>query len=154
MIECFMNLPPLEEMKNPLNITNILNHQRNDKNLEQEVRTKTLEYPIHPISGMLLVCHVSDPSRIDDWKIVIPPSLIRDVIHWYHIMLGHCGMQRLYDTIAARLYCPRLSALCAQYICPAYCHQYKGQGRQYGHMPPREASFTPWDEVAIDLIGP
>jgi transposase InsO family protein len=27
-------------------------------------------------------------------------------------------------------------------------------GPQYGHMPPREANILPWEEVALDLIGP
>jgi hypothetical protein len=27
-------------------------------------------------------------------------------------------------------------------------------GPQYGHMPPREANILPWEEFALDLIGP
>jgi hypothetical protein len=34
------------------------------------------------------------------------------------------------------------------------CQRYKLLGPGYGKLPPREAPFAPWDEVAVDLIGP
>jgi len=34
------------------------------------------------------------------------------------------------------------------------CQHYKVTGPGYGQLPPREASLAPWDEVAVDLIGP
>ena len=36
----------------------------------------------------------------------------------------------------------------------ATCQQYKLLGPGYGKLPPREAPLAPWDEVAVDLIGP
>ena len=38
LIECFLNLPPLEEMINPITIVNITNHQSRDFRLHQAVR--------------------------------------------------------------------------------------------------------------------
>ena len=34
------------------------------------------------------------------------------------------------------------------------CQHYKLTGPGYGQLHPREASLAPWDEVAVDLIGP
>jgi transposase InsO family protein len=34
------------------------------------------------------------------------------------------------------------------------CQKEKLPGPQYGHLPPREAALLPWEEVALDLIGP
>ena len=37
LIECFLNLPPLEEMINPITIINIINHQSRDLRLQRAV---------------------------------------------------------------------------------------------------------------------
>jgi hypothetical protein len=34
------------------------------------------------------------------------------------------------------------------------CQKYKLTGRGYGLLPKREVRIAPWEEVAIDLIGP
>ncbi len=34
------------------------------------------------------------------------------------------------------------------------CQKYKLAGRGYGLLPKREVRIAPWEEVAIDLIGP
>ena len=34
------------------------------------------------------------------------------------------------------------------------CQCFKLTGKAYGMLPPREASLTPWQEIAVDLIGP
>jgi hypothetical protein len=34
------------------------------------------------------------------------------------------------------------------------CQCQKSPGLQYAHLPPREAALLPWEEVALDLIGP
>jgi hypothetical protein len=34
------------------------------------------------------------------------------------------------------------------------CQRQKLPRPQYGHLPPREGALLPWEEVALDLIGP
>ena len=80
--------------------------------------------------------------------------MINNVIRWYHLVLGHPGSQRLYDTINARFYYPGLSTLCKNYQCPDDCDMIKNQGQQYGHLAPREVALGPWHTVSVDLIGP
>ena len=41
-----------------------------------------------------------DPTQPDLWKIYLPATLVANVIHWYHVTLGHVGTQKLYDTIS------------------------------------------------------
>jgi transposase InsO family protein len=81
--------------------------------------------------------------------------LIQPTINWYHATLGHCGTSRLCSTIRTHFHVPKLnehvSALVAN--CEA-CQKNKFSGPGYGHLPPRNDVGVPWEEVAVDLIGP
>ena len=101
-----------------------------------------------------MIVYIPNPTETRIWKIVLPESIIQDVLRWYHVVLGHCGYQRLYNTIRARFHAKHLEAKCKQFVCRDNCYQYKNQGRGYGFLPPREAGAAPWNEVAVDLIGP
>ena len=155
IIELFMNLPALSEMACPLTVANIQNHQAGDHALVQTALVQFQQYPIKVINGRNLVCYRDNPNaNADEWRIYLPRSILPEVIRWYHMILGHPGVTRLYDTIRARFYAERLSVHCRDYICPDNCSQYKQQGRGYGMLPPRHAPLAPWNEVCIDLIGP
>ena len=53
------------------------------------------------------------------------------------------------------LYHPKMRSVAERVTknCDA-CQREKLPGPQYGHMPPRQANILPWEEVALDLIGP
>ena len=34
------------------------------------------------------------------------------------------------------------------------CQCYKFSGPGYGHVPPQNDTVQPWEEVAVDLVGP
>ena len=74
---------------------------------------------------------------------------------WYHQVLNHPGMNRLYETINVHMYNPGLRTACEQVAgtCDT-CQKYKLPGRGYGEAPPRQAHVAPWYEIAVDLIGP
>ena len=85
-------------------------------------------------------------------SIVLPGALPR-----HHFALGHCGTQKLYDTILNRFYYyPRgLYKLCATFVCPINCEKSKSRGgKEYDHHPLRHAKVAPWDEVQVDCVGP
>ena len=88
------------------------------------------------------------------WKIVLPESIIQDVLKWYHLVLGHCGYQRLYNIVGVRFHSKQLEIKCRQFHCTDNCHQYQNQGRGYGFLLPREANAAPWNKVTVDSIGP
>lgn len=72
---------------------------------------------------------------------------------WYHKVLGHVGINKIYDTIRTHCYHPALKSRIERYHCDV-CRRNKLWGIGYGHLPPREAPLVPFDEVAVDLIGP
>ena len=92
----------------------------------------------------------------EQWKIVLPTSLLMEVLKWYHIMLGHCGIQRLYDTVRARFHADGLHEQCIATVrhCSDECQRAKDNGRQYGKLPPRNTGYSPFETVAVDLIEP
>ena len=154
MIECFLNLPSTNEMPNPISLREIKDHQLRDNDLTRLATEVPERFPINLVSNTpLITIKGVDKQYPDDWKIFVPPTLIHDMIKWYHETLGHCGTQKLYDTIRSRFYSPNLSVLCREFKCDKNCQQYKQLGRQFGHLPPRNALVAPWDEVAVDLIG-
>ena len=61
----------------------------------------------------------------------------------------------MHDTIARNFYHPQLKDAVDELVhrC-SDCQRHKLQGRGYGHLPPREALFQPFYELAVDLIGP
>ncbi len=69
--------------------------------------------------------------------------------------MGHGGSTRLYQPLNQFFFSPHLKAKVEEFI-NTYdsCQQKKSQGPGYGHIPPRNDVEIPWEEVAVDLIGP
>ena len=92
LMDLFLNLPPMAEMQNPINMQNISNHQQQDAELLLQHQQNPILYPMHFINGINVLTMRSDPAQPTMWKIYLPTSLVRQVIHWYHITLGHVGL--------------------------------------------------------------
>jgi transposase InsO family protein len=88
-------------------------------------------------------------------KMVIPTSLQKRVIEWYHNYLSHPGINRTEETIGQHLYWPKMRDQVTTTVksCPV-CQRNKKQRKQYGHLPPKEAEAIPWDKLCVDTIGP
>ena len=88
-------------------------------------------------------------------KIVLPTSLIPATIKWYHHTMGHAGADRLYSSISQLLYAPGLKEAVREFCkhCDA-CQRYKNPGPGIGHVPPRNETKVPFEQIAIDTIGP
>ena len=57
--------------------------------------------------------------------------------------------------ISAHLYHPILNHHTEQKVKSCQqCQQFKAPGRGYGYLPPREALYQPFYEIAVDCIGP
>ena len=77
------------------------------------------------MNNMYVACFTANPGC--QWKIVLPTPLLMEVLKWYHIMLGHNEIQRLYDTVQARFHADGLHN---QFIatvrhCPNECQRAK-----------------------------
>ena len=152
--EFFLNHPPLERMRNPITIQNIQTHQFEDMELNRMHQTHPDKYPVKMIQNRPLLCYnPNNDNQGGNWKIALPSTLLDDVIHWYHVMLGHCGHNRLYDTIRMNFAAPGLYFKCEKYHCDN-CQRNKLTGPGYGMLPARNAPLTPWSEVMVDLVGP
>jgi hypothetical protein len=153
LLECFLNHPPIEQMRFPLDYEWIRQNQFDDQQLQQLRQLKPLEYPVMDMGNdVQLVCRVRPDQS---WQIAIPTALLDDIITWYHQVLGHVGIVRLYQSIVTHFSHPHLKPR-IEYIvksCDA-CLRSKLPGMGYGELPPREAGLVPWNEVAVDLIGP
>jgi hypothetical protein len=79
--------------------------------------------------------------------------MIVDTVKWFHQVLGHPGEKRLRETLNERYHHPRLRYHIDKLKCKD-CQKYKLAGRGYGLLPKREVQIAPWEEVAINLIGP
>ena len=102
-----------------------------------------------------VLCYVKpddDPNR--QWKIALAQGMILPTIKWFHQILGHPGNKRMRLTLQARYYHPELRRHIDRFSCEA-CQRHKLDGRGFGLLPERSiSSEQPWQNVAIDLIGP
>ena len=95
--ESFLNLPHRSMMENPLEILNIKRHQSQCHELHQLQINNPQRFPTKLINGRPIV--VRQEQNEERWRICLPTSLVHQVVKWYHFTLGHCGIEKLYDTI-------------------------------------------------------
>ena len=101
-----------------------------------------------------IICFVKpgeDPNS--QWKVALPEQMLKETVQWFHQVMGHPGATRLTKTLQQRYYHPRLRGIVEKHTCE-HCQKHKLPGKGYGLFPEREMRIAPWDEVAVDLIGP
>ena len=86
-----------------------------------------------------IICYKKDPNR-DDWKIALPDSMVNEVVHWFHTVLGHPGRTRMRDTLQARYHSRRLRSAIDQLHCQD-CQRQKLAGKGYGLLPELEGNL-------------
>ena len=154
LLDCFVNLPSSEGIPFVLGYDNIASAQTRDavlQQLRQKFPQKFVQQLLAP--NRRVICYI--PQHNQPWKIYLPGELLQHAVRWYHLALGHIGINRLYDTMSLHLYNPNLKSHIETMIssCDA-CQRHKLVLRGHGHTAPREAGIHPWREVAVDLIGP
>lgn len=154
LIDCFLNLPATNDIPNPTNVQWIQQHQFDDIRLNNLAQNNPARFPSKFVNQRPLLCYRKEPHQPEDeWQICIPSALLDDFIKWYHMLLGHAGKTRVYDSIRRVFYHPQLKRRVDEYTCEV-CQKAKLQNAAYGELPPREVPMAPWEEVHIDLIGP
>ena len=111
--------------------------------LQQQQQNNPDKYPTINLDGTELICYV--PTQGEPWHIAIPNTLPDSIINWYHKILLHICMTRLYKTISVHFYHKSLKNRIEIYIqsCDT-CQQTKLPGIGYGQLPPRDALIAPW----------
>ena len=75
-MDLFLNLPPMAEMHNPINMQNMFNHQQQDAELLQQHQHNLILYPMQFNNGINILTIRSDPAQPTMWKIYLPTSLV------------------------------------------------------------------------------
>ena len=149
MAEAF-GIDTLPDDAYPLRFTNIIKHQQQDKKLLQLLESHK-SYHLHTYKSenkkRTLICYKG--------KIVLPPTLQKRAVTWYHTQLCHPGETRTEQTIRQHYWWNTLRAD-VHHICHtcAICQTCKKTSTKYGLLPPKEAESDPWEYLCVDLIGP
>ena len=69
----------------------IANHQQQDTELILLHQTNPIQLPMQNINGVDKLTMRTNPNQPTLWKIYLPTTLVANVIHWYHVTLGHVG---------------------------------------------------------------
>lgn len=92
----------------------------------------------------------------DKGLVILPESLQRNTIVWYHLLLQHPGYMRLCETLKLHFTWPGMMDQAKEYTkrCDA-CQRNKTHRPNYGKLPePIPSSNIAWDCVAVDCVGP
>jgi hypothetical protein len=93
--------------------------------------------------------------RWNEVRIPYTEALLRNVVRRYHLALGHHGISHLANTLRIHFYNARLHWQGEEEVrkCDP-CQRHKNVGRGHGETTSWDGPFLPWQDVAIDLIGP
>ncbi len=154
-IECYLSLPDTPHPnENPLNYTHICKLQQQD----EQLLALQIKYPDSYVNLQLddnvedIICYKKDPTQLN-WKIALSESMVVDTVKYFHQVMGHPGEKRLCETLKQLYHHPKLRYHIDRLKCKD-CQKYKLAGRGYGLIPKRSVQIAPWEEVAINLIGP
>ncbi len=135
----------------PLSYRVLGQHQAKDKQMLKALQKETTSYHLKSFHGggkhRDLICYKD--------KIVVPTSLQKRMIEWYHTFLCHPGINRTEETIGQHFWWPKMRDQITRSVATCEnCQRNKRRHKKYGHLPPKEAEAEPWDKLCIDLIGP
>jgi hypothetical protein len=129
----------------PLNVSDIAEAQNTDENLTR--LTKSDKYEVKLVDDTEVLCK--------NGKLVIPKSLQRRAVEWYHHYLQHPGATRLEETLRGSMYWKGMRCIVRAYVknCKK-CQVNKKRQRLYGKLPTKMVITKPWHTLCVDLIGP
>jgi RNase H-like domain found in reverse transcriptase/Integrase zinc binding domain/Reverse transcriptase (RNA-dependent DNA polymerase) len=155
LLDCFVHLPGQQGIPFRMDYQAIAAAQEQDADLLQRAQKEPTFIGRQQLAptNVQVFCYIPFPGA--EWKIYLPTSLLLDIVQWYHLALGHTGISRLVDTLRMHCFHPHLQRVCDNVVgrCDP-CQRLKGLGRGHGETATREATVLPWQEVAVDLIGP
>ena len=143
-----------QDKDNLLDIENIKEKQ-DEGNEFQQSATRHLEWYIRKTFNYVVyvVCYTKQSDDPPNWKIALPRELTRPTVNWYYQVTGHCGNKRLYEQICQRFYNCDVQSYIDNFHCE-FCQRNKLDGRGFGLLPELEGQSIPFEECAMDLIGP
>jgi hypothetical protein len=141
-----------EEEIYPLTIHEIADAQRADKFLR-----KLFKRGGEKGDQQYQVSIVEDTRVLTDdrLRMVVPKSLQKRAVQWYHHYLQHPGHTRLEETLRATMTFSGMRTLVRRHTkyCQS-CQFNKRRKLKYGKLPEKRVIRTPWEALCVDLIGP
>jgi hypothetical protein len=118
MASTFLMESEMEEDKFPMNPALIQKEQEQDEKLQQDIQKNVEKYWKRKLEGVDIVTHHK--------LIVIPKSLQKHIVAWYHHYLAHPGMKRLEATLRETMTWPNMRKDIESHVrtCPQ-CQKYK-----------------------------
>jgi hypothetical protein len=151
---CYLNLPEDMVEDNPLDLENIKEKQDEDNDRHQSLTKHPTWYSCKNSNDINdLLCYTKPGDNAANWKIVLPKDLIVPTIRRYHQVTGNPGSKRLYQHIHQQYYNRDLRRLVDNFKCN-YCQRNKLDGKGYGFLPEQEVRLIPFEECAMDFMGP
>ena len=126
MLECFLNLPHLNDHSdNPIIYKYLAEQKVEDEKLQQLAKGKPDNYVIKTLNRDKVLCYVKTYDNPEtQWQIALPKQLVIPTIQYFHMILKHPGKPRMHLTIQKRYYHPRLRKEINDFACNA-CQKMK-----------------------------
>ena len=145
-----------EEEVFPLTVTEIADAQHDDENLRKILKRggETIEKPVHSEYQVSLI---EDTRVVTDkhLKMVLPKSLQKRAIMWYHYYLQHPGSTRLELTLRHTMTWHGMRTMIRNFVKKCHsCQLNKGRRLKYGKLPTKSVIRKPWEALCVDLLGP
>jgi hypothetical protein len=152
--ESYLNLPDDMVDNNPLDMENNEDQQETDDALLQHATKYADRYTRTRISTIDdILCYIKPGDPPNNWKIALPKSLLQPTIKWLHQVTGHPCRKSLFMQIFSWYYHRDICSLIDKFHCK-HCERNKLSGTGYGLLPELELPSVPFEECAVDLIGP
>ena len=106
--------------ENPLNLPKM----REEQYECEDIRRWKNKFPNHFITKEIdtvqdLICYVKPGANPDtSWRIVLPTSMLKSTIKWYHLVTGHPGTKMLELTLKHKYYHPDIRSAIEKFNCP------------------------------------
>ena len=135
----------------PLKFKTIQREQQKDNSLLRRSTQSPTKYTVHSFHGggkvRQLICK--------DGKIVIPKTIQKNVVGWYHTTLCHPGITRMEDTIQQHFTWDSIRDDIRNVCRTCHtCQITKKSHIKHGQIPVKEDIGSPWETLCVDLIGP
>jgi len=135
-----------------LTITEIADAQKADKHLRKLYERGGVNNEMQYQVSLVEDTEVLTNSQL---RLVLPPSLQKRAIQWYHHYLQHPGHTRLEETLRHVFTWHGMRAMVRSHVkqCQS-CQINKRRKRKYGKLPTKQVIRKPWEALCVDLIGP
>jgi hypothetical protein len=149
MADCYgLNSDDLTDNTFPISYTLTDHKQKKDKTHSKQAQTHSYSLKkFHRGAATVRLLCFKD-------KIVIPTSLTKQIVQWYHYLLCHPSINRTEETIGQHFYRPKMrDQVTNDVLTCAICQTQKKQSKKYGLLPEKEAEAMPWYRLCVNLIG-